>query len=123
MSIGIRTDVKSFDDVRKSLGMIDRVLSADGTIRIIQSDGTDVGDQDITILDFSDDFQLIESPDGHITISIISYFRLVAKALADSTVANTTSETDFATTFSVAANSMAVGQVYKIRASGVLSTV
>ena len=40
MSIGIRTDVKSFDDVRKSLGMIDRVLSEDGTVRTIQSDGT-----------------------------------------------------------------------------------
>ena len=122
MSIGIRTDVKSFDDVRKSLGLIDRVLSKD-SVRTIQSDGTDVGDHDITILDFSDDFLVIESPDGHITISIISYFRLVAKALADSTVANTASETAFATTFSVAANSMAVGQVYKIRASGVLSTV
>lgn len=56
-------------------------------------------------------------------VQLRGLFHLLEKATADSTVSNTTVETDFSTTHTVEANAMGVGQVYRIRASGILSTV
>ena len=52
---------------------------------------------------------------------------VIAASTSDDTIANTASETNFAPTgvgsATLAANSLVVGQVYRIRASGILSTV
>lgn len=42
---------------------------------------------------------------------------------AGNTVANTTSETNFTSSISISANSLVAGQVIKVRAAGVLSTI
>ncbi len=46
----------------------------------------------------------------------------LAAATANSTISNTTIETEFTPNATLAANSLAVGQVYRITARGILST-
>lgn len=48
---------------------------------------------------------------------------MLARSSADSVVENTTTETDFTTKFSVAANTFVVGQVYRMKITGIISMV
>lgn len=60
-----------------------------------------------------------ESSDGMRELTIAA----LLASIVDDTISNTTTETNFSQKHTIAANSLIVGQVYCIKATGILSTV
>lgn len=123
------SNVKSWREVKNAIDVLNQRIgeaSTGGTVHTLQSKGVQVGDSDIEILDFGKGFKLAEGPDRDISVTLKSVFQKLFAGTADDTVANTTVETAFAPagvgSLTIVGNSLKVGDVIRVTASGILST-
>ena len=82
----------SATDVQSAIDEINVAAGADGTLKTIKNNGSQVGDSDIEALDFSSEFSTTESPDTEVNVGIAAV--VASKITADDTNFNFFVSTD-----------------------------